>query len=562
MSINPQIPGGREGTRPHRPSQAPAAPAGAVEAEGVVAGVVAARAVDNPTAVSPGSATLPVRGPTPEVVRGPERARPLRRLTRAVPTAQALRKVPPARRVLAIVVVLAATLSAHGGSVSAAAAGSLASPRAATVARSATATGAVAAPGSPTAAGPGPAAVAPANLGAQPGVAPVDQVPVAPPQVRATAVILADEATGQVLFERNAGSARAMASTTKVMTALLALERLDERKVVVIGSGPPKVREESLALRQGERLTVRQLLLGLMLKSANDAGVALAEAVDGSEAAFIRRMNRKAAALRLSATHYVTPYGLDRPGHQTSARDLARLWEVAMRRADFRALVATKAARLPGGPLSLRRFVTTNQLLGSYRWTVGGKTGFTNRAGRCLVASASRGGRRLVAVALGSPNAFPDVQALFEYGFSKFVRVRLAQRGQAVSATSGGPATLQVDTDADAVVRLDRLDEVRLALPEGVTTGTTSAWLTGGGRPLVRVRLAPLPAGGAGPTSTLPPPPTVSSVAPSTTGPGVATGAGGPLATTLSADATVKPWPVPPGAPAPTIDPFLRRGPP
>ena len=135
MSINPQIPHGREGTRPHRPSQAPAAPAGAVEAEGVMAGVVAAPAVDNPTASSPGSATLPVRGPTPEVVRGPERARPLRRLTRAVPTAQALRKVPPARRVLAVVVVLAATLSAHGGSVSAAAAGSLASPGAASVAR-------------------------------------------------------------------------------------------------------------------------------------------------------------------------------------------------------------------------------------------------------------------------------------------------------------------------------------------------------------------------------------------------------------------------------------------
>ena len=243
----------------------------------------------------------------------------------------------------------------------------------------------------------------------------------------AKAVILADEATGQVLFERNAGAARAMASTTKVMTALLALERLDERKVVTIGAGPPQVGEESLRLQKGERLTVRQLLLGLLLKSANDAGVALAEAVDGSEAAFVRRMNRKATALRLGATHYVTPYGLDRPGHQTSARDLARLWEVAMRRADFRSLVATRSARISGGPLSLRRFVSTNQLLGSYRWTVGGKTGFTNRAGRCLVASASRGGRRLVAVALGSPNAFADVQALFEHGFSKFVRVRLAE---------------------------------------------------------------------------------------------------------------------------------------
>src|SRR5215217_3050935 len=287
---------------------------------------------------------------------------------------------------------------------------------------------------------------------------------VAPPRVVAKAAILADEATGQVLFERNAGTARAMASTTKVMTALLTLERLDERRVVVIGAGPPRVGEESLRLRKGERLTVRQLLLGLLVKSANDAAAALAEAVDGSQAAFVRRMNRKAAALRLSATHYVTPYGLDRPGHQTNARDLARLWEVAMRRADFRSMVATRAARIPGGPLSLRRFVTTNQLLGSYRWTVGGKTGFTNRAGRCLVASASRGGRRLVAVALGSPNAFPDVQALFDYGFSKFVRVRLARRGQPVSLAPGRPAELQAGTDVDALVRLDQLDQVRLAL--------------------------------------------------------------------------------------------------
>ena len=455
--------------------------------------------------------------------------------------------------------VLAATLSTHGGSVSAAPALSAAATgsAAAVVSRAPVVHGAPAV----SATGAVPGAALSANLGAQPGVVPVEQAPVAAPQVRAKAVILADEATGQVLYERNAGAARAMASTTKVMTALLAFERLDERKVVTIGSGPPKVGEESLRLRPGERLTVRQLLLGLMLKSANDAGVAIAEAVDGSEAAFVRRMNRKAAALRLSATHYVTPYGLDRPGHQTSARDLARLWEVAMRRADFQALVATKAARLPGGPLSLRRFVTTNQLLGSYRWTVGGKTGFTNRAGRCLVASASRGGRRLVAVALGSPNAFPDVQALFEYGFSKFVRVRLAQRGQPVSVTSGRPATLQVDTDADAVVRLDQLDKVRLALPEGVTSGTTSAWLTGGGRRLLRVRLAPLSAGGAGPTSTPLPPPTVSSVTPSTTGTGTAAGAAGPLAATLTADA-VKPWPVPAGVPTPTIDPFLRRNPP
>jgi D-alanyl-D-alanine carboxypeptidase len=431
--------------------------------------------------------------------------------------------------------------------------------------------------------------------------------------VAATAAILADESTGQVLFERNAGAGRAMASTTKVMTALLTLERLDERRVVVIGAGPPRVGEESLRLHKGERLTVRQLLLGLLVKSANDAGVALAEAVDGSEAAFVRRMNRKAAALRMAATHYVTPYGLDRPGHQTSARDLARLWEVAMRRADFRSLVATRAARIPGVPLSLRRFVTTNQLLGSYQWTVGGKTGFTNRAGRCLVASASRGGRRLVAVALGSPNAFADVRALFEYGFAKFVRTRLAQRGQPVALAPGRPAELQAAADVDALVRLDHLTQVRLVPSPASSAGATgagsgtgggsgstagasgqaaSAWFVAGGRRLVQVPLAQLDPGGAAttatlgavPTSTLAAAPTSTLGAGSTSAPGMAptsslaattpstaapapsaTAAprsGGPSGAALTVGTVVRVWAVPPGAAVPAIDPFLRRAPP
>jgi serine-type D-Ala-D-Ala carboxypeptidase (penicillin-binding protein 5/6) len=444
---------------------------------------------------------------------------------------------PGAARVVTVVVVLAAILADPAGSVLAA--GPLA-----------------AATGPPTVVAAAPAVARPGVVAGQ-GVA-AGSGAVGPPRVKARAAVLADESTGQVLFERNATAARAMASTTKVMTALLTLERLDERRVVVIGAGPPRVGEESLRLHKGERLTVRQLLLGLLVKSANDAGAALAEAVDGSEAAFVRRMNRKAATLRLAATHYVTPYGLDRPGHQTSARDLGRLWEVAMRRADFRSLVATRAARIPGGPLSLRRFVTTNQLLGSYRWTVGGKTGFTNRAGRCLVASASRGGRRLVAVALGSPDAFADVQALFEYGFSKFVRVRLARRGQPVSLAPGRPAELQAGADVDALVRLDHLAQVRLAPAAGdpgsaaATSGdTASAWFLGGGRRLARLPLARAPGAGTAPT------PTPTTPAPST---GVASGSGGPSGAVLVAGTVVRVWAVPPGAAAPVIDPFLRRG--
>jgi D-alanyl-D-alanine carboxypeptidase len=296
--------------------------------------------------------------------------------------------------------------------------------------------------------------------------------------------------------------------------------------------------------------------------------VALAEAVDGSEAAFVRRMNRRAAALRLDATRFVTPYGLDRPGHQTSARDLARLWETAMRRADFRALVATREARLPGGPPQLRRFVNSNQLLGGYRWTVGGKTGFTNLAGRCLVASASRGGRRLVAVALGSTDAFADVRALFEYGFSRFTRVRLAAAGQAVSLGPAQPAALRVAADVDALLRLDRLATVRLATtaPGGATQGATAAWFLAGQRRLVPVPLERLPAAGPAPTSTLVPAPTSTlPPAPSagrTTPPAGGGGAAGPLGATLVAGVAVRPSPVPAGVRAPTIDAFLRREPP
>lgn len=328
---------------------------------------------------------------------------------------------------------------------------------------------------------------------------------VAPPRVKAGSVLLADEETGQVLFERAERQPRAMASTTKVMTALLSLERLDQRRTVVIGTEPTTVGEESLELHKGERLTVHQLLLGLLVKSANDAAVALADAVDGSEAAFVRRMNSRAAELGLEDTHYVTPYGLDRPGHRTSARDLARVWEVAVRRADFRALVSRRSAQLPGPP-RLRKFTNTNQLLSSYAWVVGGKTGFTEDAGRCLVASASRGGRRLVAVALGSPDAFADVRALFEHGFTAFDWVRLAQRGQGVTlAASGGQArAYQVTADVDALVRRDLLGELALAPPARLVAVASAPPATAPGARASTPSLALVRPGGPSPRAPAP----------------------------------------------------------
>jgi len=395
---------------------------------------------------------------------------------------------------------------------------------------------------------------------------------VALPRVKAGSFLLADEETGQVLLARAEQQPRAMASTTKVMTALLSLEHLDQRRTVVIGTEPTTVGEESLELDKGERLTVHQLLLGLLVKSANDAAVALADAVDGSASAFVRRMNSRAAELGLHDTHYVTPYGLDRSGHRTSARDLARLWEVAMRRADFRALVSTRRAQLPGPP-RLRKFTSTNQLLGSYAWVVAGKTGFTSDAGRCLVASASRGGRRLVAVALGSTDAFADVRALFEYGFTAFDWVRLAQRGQGVTlaASNGQARAYRVTADVDALVRRDLLGELALAPPArliaapgaspttapgaGASTtpdgGKVTVWIQAG-----RQRLAPLRLGPPG----LAPATSLGTQGASGTGPGArgteaVAGAGQAIPPMSSVSAGL----VPPGSDPAAIDPFLRR---
>jgi D-alanyl-D-alanine carboxypeptidase (penicillin-binding protein 5/6) len=430
-----------------------------------------------------------------------------------------------------------------------------------------------------TAAGPGSAPAQPGSAAVAGGDGAATGTGVLPPRVKAGAVLLADEQTGQVLFERGADRPRAMASTTKVMTALLALERLDQRRTVVIGTEPTMVGEESLELRKGERFTVHQLLVGLLVKSANDAAVALADAVDGTAAKFVGRMNQRAAQLGLRETHYVTPYGLDRPGHHTSARDLARLWEVAMRRADFRSLVSMRGGQLPGASPQ-RKFVNTNQLLGSNPWVVGGKTGFTDDAGRCLVASASRGGRRLVAVALGSTDAFPDVRALFDYGFSAFDWVRLAQRGQAVTlaAPGGAATTYQVRSDTDALVRRDLLAKLTLAPPmklvapgtpattasaattaSGGAFGGRAVWLLAAGQRVAPLRLAPPGSvsgpgaadGASGATAAAAPP-----ANPVAQGNGSASGAG-QAAPPLSRFA---PTLVPPGSVPIAIDPFLRRG--
>ncbi len=243
----------------------------------------------------------------------------------------------------------------------------------------------------------------------------------APPQVTAQSWILYDDTFGATLAEHNPDLARPMASTTKIMTALVALENGDLDQRITVTQQAVDVGEAEVGLVVGETLTLRQLLTAMLVRSGNDSAVAIAQGIGGSVPAFVRMMNDKARELGLENTHFVNPHGLDEDGHYTSARDLLTMARAAMENPVFSTAVRTQTVRLPDAPDGTVRVVTTtNRLLGSYQGAIGVKTGYTGLAGHVLVAAAEQEGRRLYAVVMGSTDAFADATALLDYGFAEF----------------------------------------------------------------------------------------------------------------------------------------------
>lgn len=235
-----------------------------------------------------------------------------------------------------------------------------------------------------------------------------------PPPLSASEALLADSDTNQVLVAVNPDNPRPMASITKLMTALLALERSGLADRVVISPGA-LVGESSMGLQAGEVVTVEDLLWGLLLNSGNDAAMALAEHVAGSVPEFVAMMNARAAELGLTSTRFANPHGMDAPEHSSSAYDLWRLAEAALTHPKFVEIVATQSWTAAGHSLWNR-----NELLGSYPGADGVKTGTTDLAGESLVASATRDGHRAVAVILGSSDRYADARALLDFYFSVF----------------------------------------------------------------------------------------------------------------------------------------------
>ena len=267
-------------------------------------------------------------------------------------------------------------------------------------------------------------------------------------EVSAESAIVYEPRTGMVLFEKDADARRLVASTTKIMTALVVLEHCDLGETVTATAAQAATEGSAMYLQPGEDYTVEDLLYGLMLASGNDAAAALAEHCAGSMEAFAALMNEKCAELGLANTHFVNAHGLDAEEHFSSARDLALITAAAMENADFCRIFSSRSYTCKE-----QTYVNHNKLLGSCDGCIGGKTGYTNAAGRVLVSCAEREGMRLICVTVSDPQDWNDHAALYDECFGAYRYVPLPGSGwERISLISGTKGHAALCCDAPGVL--------------------------------------------------------------------------------------------------------------
>ncbi|HEX8744350.1 MAG TPA: D-alanyl-D-alanine carboxypeptidase family protein [Thermoleophilaceae bacterium] len=314
------------------------------------------------------------------------------------------------------------------------------------------------------------------------------------PQVSAPAAIAVDAETGYVLYERNADDERSIASTTKLMTALLTLERAKPRDVFRAADYSAGPIESKIGLREGERMRVQDLLVALLLESANDAAVTLAEGVAGTRADFVEAMNLRAAELGLEETSYANPIGFDDPDNHSSARDLATLARRLLRNRRFARIVDRPEATLRSGARR-RTIANRNRLVRTWPFVNGVKTGHTREAGYVLVGSASRGGAQVVSVVMGAPSeAARDAQSLslLEWALDRYERVRPVRAGRVleraavkhfddrrVGLEAARSAALTVRRGQRVRTRVEAPGELEGPLPAGERVGSVVVLVDG-----------------------------------------------------------------------------------
>ena len=291
--------------------------------------------------------------------------------------------------------------------------------------------------------------------------------PLSPPEVTAEAWLLWDDTFQRELGSLKANEARAMASTTKMMTAIVALENSNLDDQVIVSEDAAAIGESEIDLVPGETWRMEDLLRALLMRSANDAAVAIAEHVGGSVPGFVRLMNETAVELGLADSHFMNPHGLDQEGHFSSARDLLNTALIGMEDPLFAEIVGTRSSTFPDAPDGEERVAsTTNALLSTFEGAIGVKTGFTDDAGLTMVAAAERDGRRLYAVVMGSSDHFADAAALLRYGFNAFGLLNVVAGGQILAEQRGPEGTTDVAAtdDVEFFASSEQADDVDLII--------------------------------------------------------------------------------------------------
>ncbi|MBE7032272.1 MAG: D-alanyl-D-alanine carboxypeptidase [Ruminococcaceae bacterium] len=250
----------------------------------------------------------------------------------------------------------------------------------------------------------------------------------------ARSAVVLDCASGRILFSQNGNEKRGMASTTKIMTAITALENTDLSKTVTISPTASGVEGSSMYLAKGEKLTLEELVYGLMLVSGNDAATAIAEAVSGSVEKFSGLMNEKASKIGAINTSFTNPHGLSDENHYTTALDLAKITAYALENPKFAEIVSTKIKKLPQSEGGIARtLVNHNKFLNMYEGCIGVKTGFTKATGRCLVTAVEKDGMKLVCVTLNAPDDWNDHKELYNKAFSEYLPYQIKSSGEKIT---------------------------------------------------------------------------------------------------------------------------------
>ncbi len=275
------------------------------------------------------------------------------------------------------------------------------------------------------------------------------------PDIQAQSGIVMDAETGRILYEKNAYVRRPMASTTKIMTAILAIEKGNLEDIVTVSQRAASVGGSDIGLKKGDRYTLWELLLGMMLNSGNDAAIAIAEHIGGTLENFVDMMNKRAAELGAFNTSFKSPHGLDAPGHYSTAYDLAVITRHALKNPTFSRIVAMTDASARD-----KNFHNTNEMLHLYPGTDGVKTGYTGKAGRCLVTSATRNGMRLISVVLNCPSRSARAKSsktILDYAFENYRPHTLVESGEVIGF-------VRVEKGITETIPLKAAEEIRLPM--------------------------------------------------------------------------------------------------